>query len=113
MKAALRLISGDGELEKGWNRLFGSSKGRPEVSGTVVDARPDGLRTSGGSGLTVCPCWPLVDADLLPGSFRGSLCIAAFGTVTIEPFLAWDDILLLHNSVGVRKADAKPTRDRL
>lgn len=92
--------------------MFGSSKGRPEVSGTGVDARPGGLRTSGGSGLTVCPCWLLVDANLLPSSFRESLCIAASGTVTIEPFLTWDDILL-YNSVGVRKADAKPTGDGL
>jgi hypothetical protein len=56
MNAALRLISGEGELEKGWNRLFGSNKGRPEVSGAGVDARPGGLRTSGGSSLAACPC---------------------------------------------------------
>jgi hypothetical protein len=56
INAALRLISGDGELENGWKRLFGSSKGRPEVSGTGVDASPGGLRTSKGSCLTVCPC---------------------------------------------------------
>ena len=65
MNAALRLISGEGELEKGWNRLFGSSRGRPAVSGTGVDARPRELWISGGSALAVCPCWPLVDADLL------------------------------------------------
>jgi hypothetical protein len=113
MNAALRLTSGDGELEKGWNRLFGSNKGRPEVSGTGVDARPGGLRISGGSAFAVCPCWLLVDADLLPKSVRGSSCVEALGMLTIEPFLAWEDILLLHKSDVVLCADAKPTEDRL
>ena len=31
MKAALRRISGEGEFEKEWNRLFGSNRGRSTV----------------------------------------------------------------------------------
>lgn len=113
MNAALRLISGEGELEKGWNRLFGSNRGRPELSGTGVDVRPGGLRISGGSVLVVCPCWLLVDADLLPMSVRGSCCVEALGMVTIGPDLACEDILLLHKSTDVLRVDVKTTEDGL
>jgi hypothetical protein len=69
MNAALRLISGDGEVENGWKRLFGRSSGLPSVSGIGVDSKPPGLRYSGGSFLTVCPCCPSEEAALLPIDF--------------------------------------------
>jgi len=71
MNAARRRISGDGEFEKEWKRLFGISNGLPSASGAGVDWRPPGLRYSGGSFLTVCP-WPKVKADRLPREFSGS-----------------------------------------
>jgi hypothetical protein len=69
MKAALLLISGDGELEKGWNRLLGIRRGLPSVSGIGVDSRPPGVRNSIGSFFTVCPCWPNDEAALFPSPF--------------------------------------------
>jgi hypothetical protein len=67
INAALLLISGEGELESGWKRLFGINNGLPSVSGIGVDSSPPGLRYSGGSFLTVCPCpKPNEDAALLP-----------------------------------------------
>lgn len=44
MNAALRLISGDGEFEKEWKRLFGNNSCRSSVSG--VDLEPPGVRYS-------------------------------------------------------------------
>ncbi len=76
MNAALRLISGDGELENGWKRLFGMRRGRPSVSGTGVDAKPAGLRNSGGSLLTVCPCGLRDDTARLPNALWSSCCFA-------------------------------------
>ena len=55
MKAARRRISGEGEFEKEWKRLFGWSNGLPDVSGIGVDASPVGVGISGGSFLTVWP----------------------------------------------------------
>jgi len=63
MKAALCLISGEGELEKGWNKLFGNSRGLPSVSGTGVDSKPPGVLYSIGSLFAVCP---KDEAALLP-----------------------------------------------
>ena len=40
MKAARRLISGEGEFEKGWKRLLGLRRRRLVVSGEEVDAGP-------------------------------------------------------------------------
>ena len=49
MKAALRLISGEGESEKGWKRLLGSSRTFPEAVDEGVEASPGGVRDSSSS----------------------------------------------------------------
>lgn len=55
MKAALRRMAGDGESEKLWKRLLGSSRTLPETVGEGVFATPGGGAISGGSSIEVCP----------------------------------------------------------
>lgn len=55
MKAARRLISGDGELESGWKRLFGFNSGLSWDSIEWFDRNPRAVRNPVGSFLTVCP----------------------------------------------------------
>ena len=52
MNAALRRISGEGDSENEWKRLFGSRRTFPEVLGEDLPASQDELCTSGPSTLT-------------------------------------------------------------
>lgn len=90
MNAALRLISGEGELEKGWKRLFGIKRGLPSTSGAGVDSRPPGVRNSNGSFLTFCPCPPRDDTALLPID----LCVASSLPGNLDPFCWLVEIVL-------------------
>ena len=98
MNAARCLISGDGELENGWNRLLGINSGLPSVSGRGVDSKPPGLRYSSGSFLTVCPCCLNDEASLLPNVFEGD-CVPP---VRFDPLFCVVDILLcLRDTIGL------------
>jgi hypothetical protein len=96
MKAARRLISGEGELENGWNRLFGSNNGLPSVFGRGVDSNLPGLRNSGGSFLTVCPCGPNEEAILFSTTLRAGRIAICSLPLTLAPFLV--DIVLCPNA---------------
>jgi hypothetical protein len=111
INAALRLISGDGELEKGWKRLLGSSRGRSDVSMLWVEARPGWDAISGDSFLTACPCCPNVDADLQLISFRRVDCVAfrTATTIALLPFCV--DIVLLLESKDIRCDEGKVDDD--
>lgn len=65
MKAARRRISGEGDFEKGWKRLFGVRRSRDSLSdGPGSYSRPGGLRYSGTTPGSLAACvW--VDCALL------------------------------------------------
>lgn len=62
MNAALRRISGEGDSEKGWKRLFGSSRTFPERLDEDLSASQDELCTSGPSMLT---SWPWASKEAI------------------------------------------------
>jgi len=76
MKAALRLISGDGELENGWKRLFGIRSGLSSLPVTRVESNPPALRYPGTSFPMNCPSLPNEEAALLPDIFSNEWSLA-------------------------------------
>jgi hypothetical protein len=64
MNAARRRISGDGELEKGWKRLFG-------ISNSGFDPNAPEAGGCCGAFFTACAC-PSEDTDRIPAIFSDS-----------------------------------------
>ncbi len=111
MNAALRLISGAGELEKGWKRLLGSRSGRSESSEAGVDATLEGVLIEGDPAFTVCPCCPTVDTHLLPISFCEASPVEVLAAAANEPLPTFVDILLPLKPIGTFREGRKLVED--